>query len=256
MPKPGSGGVTAGHYAQKQLLSRSRLVRWSHGGRFAMAQSLVAPFAGRLLLDYGCGDGTFLSIVHGQFPQAVGVDIAADQIDDCRQRFSNLPGISFLTTDRLNNPEHHGRYDVVVCMEVLEHCPDDVQGVVLDRIASVIAPGGTLVISVPIEIGAPLIAKQTARALMAVTGMSEYSHRERYRAGELARMVFADEHTAIPRPEYEGASSRFTGHKGFNWRRLERAIEQRFAIDRRLFSPMPMLGSWLNSQVWFVCRTR
>jgi 2-polyprenyl-3-methyl-5-hydroxy-6-metoxy-1,4-benzoquinol methylase len=256
MPKPESGGVTAGHYAQKQLLSPSRLVRWSHGGRFATAQSLVAPFAGRRLLDYGCGDGTFLALVHEQFPHAVGADIAADQVDDCRRRFAALRGISFLTTDRLNDPEHQRRYDVVACMEVLEHCPDDVQGAVLDQIADVIAPNGAIVISVPIEIGPPLIAKQTARALMAVTGMSEYAYRERYRPGELARMVLATEHTAIARPEYEGKHSRFTGHKGFNWRRLHRSLEQRFAIERRLFSPMPTLGSWLNSQVWFVCRMR
>jgi 2-polyprenyl-3-methyl-5-hydroxy-6-metoxy-1,4-benzoquinol methylase len=255
MRKPDSGGVTAGHYAQKQLLSRSRLVRWSHGGRFAMARSLVAPFAGGKLLDYGCGDGTFLALVHEQFPHGVGVDVAADQISDCQRRFASLPGIAFQTTDRLNNAEHVRRYDVVVCMEVLEHCPDDIQGAVLDQIVNVAAPDGTVVISVPIEIGPPLAAKQAARALMAVTGMSEYAHRERYQPGELVRMVLASEHTAIPRPEYEGSGTRYTGHKGFNWRRLERSVERRLAIERRVFSPMPMLGSWLNSQVWFVCRT-
>jgi SAM-dependent methyltransferase len=251
--------VTPGHYAQKQLLSSSGLVRWSHGSRFRLARALVEPFAGRRLLDYGCGDGTFLALVHDLFPHALGVDVDAGQIADCARRFADAPGVSFLTTDRLADPAHAGRYDIVACMEVLEHCPDDIQTVVLDQMRDVTAAGGTVVISVPIEIGPTLAAKQAARGLIALGGLKEYSTRERYAPGELMRMVFAGPGTGFPREEYAGSDSsgrpsRFTGHKGFNWKTLERAIGDRFSIQRRLFSPMPLLGSLLNSQVWFVCR--
>lgn len=251
--------VAPGHYAQKQLLSPSGLVRWSHGSRFRLARELVAPLAGARLLDYGCGDGTFLALVHDLFPQALGVDVAAGQIADCARRFADAPGISFLTTDRLADPAHAGRYDIVACMEVLEHCPDDVQSVVLDQIRDVTAPGGTIVISVPIEIGPTLAAKQAARGLVALGGLKEYSSRERYAPAELMRMIFAGAGTQFPREEYAGSDSggrpsRFTGHKGFNWKKLETAVASRFAIERRLFSPLPLLGPLLNSQVWFVCR--
>jgi 2-polyprenyl-3-methyl-5-hydroxy-6-metoxy-1,4-benzoquinol methylase len=258
-PEP-PGSVIPGHYAKKQLLSSSGLVRWSHGSRFRLARELVAPLAGRRLLDYGCGDGTFLALVQDLFPSAVGADQAMDQIVDCRARFAGVPGISFLATDELNAASHRGRYDVVACMEVLEHCPDDIQRDVLDRIRTVTAPGGTLIVSVPIEIGPPLLAKQSARALIAMSGRSEYATRERYRAGELARLLCAGSTTTFPREEYstvvDGRVNRFTGHKGFNWRALEREIERRFTIERRLFSPLPILGAWLNSQVWFVCGGR
>ena len=251
--------VAPGHYAQKQLLSRSGLVRWSHGSRFRLARALVEPFAGRRLLDYGCGDATFLALVHDLFPQALGVDVDGAQIMDCAQRFADVPGVSFLTTDRLADATHAGRYDIVVCMEVLEHCPDDVQAGVLDRVRDVTTPGGTIVISVPIEIGPTLVAKQAARGLVARGGLTEYASRERYAPGELLRMTFAGVGTEFPREEYvgrdnNGRPSRFTGHKGFNWRKLQRAVEQRFIIERRLFSPMPLLGSLLNSQVWLICR--
>jgi 2-polyprenyl-3-methyl-5-hydroxy-6-metoxy-1,4-benzoquinol methylase len=222
-----------------------------------LARQLVAPFAGRRLLDYGCGDGTFLALVQDMFPEALGVDVAADQVADCARRFAGAPGIAFLPTSSLDDPRHLNRYDIVVCMEVLEHCPDDIQLSVLDEMLAVTTPGGTVVISVPIEIGPPLAAKQSARALVALGGLSEYASRERYRPGELARMLFAGADTAIPRVEYEAeAGSRFTGHKGFNWRRLQKTIERRFDVERRLFSPLPVLGAWLNSQVWFVCRKR
>jgi len=247
--------IQPGHYAQKQLLSPSGLVRWSHGSRFRLARELVAPFAGRRLLDYGCGDGTFLALVQDLFPAALGVDVAADQIADCARRFAGAPDIAFLSTDRLIDPEHRNRHEIVVCMEVLEHCPDDIQVTVLDQMFGATAPGGTVVISVPIEIGPPLLAKQSARALVALGGLSEYATRERYQPAELVRMLFAGPETAIPREEYQGnLGSRFTGHKGFNWRRLQRTIERRFDVKRRLFSPLPLLGAWLNSQVWFVCR--
>jgi 2-polyprenyl-3-methyl-5-hydroxy-6-metoxy-1,4-benzoquinol methylase len=255
--------VTAGHYAQKQLLSRSALVRWSHGSRFRLARELVTPHAGKRLLDYGCGDGTFLALVHDLFPYALGVDVASDQLDDCSQRFATVPGISFLSTDRLIGLPYVNQYEIVVCMEVLEHCPDDIQVSVLDQIQRVTAVGGTVIFSVPIEIGPPLVAKQCARALVALGGLSEYATRERYQTGELMRMVFANADTEIPREEFithidvEGEAprtSRFTGHKGFNWRRLQRLVEARFTVERRLFSPLPLLGAWLNSQVWLICK--
>ena len=236
-------------------------MRWSHGSRFRLARALVEPFAGKRLLDYGCGDGTFLALVHDLFPHALGVDVDAGQIADCARRFADVSGVSFLTANRLRDEAHASRYDVAVCMEVLEHCPDDVQIGVLDRLHDATATDGTIVISVPIEIGPTLVAKQAARGLVALGGLKEYASRERYAPGELMRMVFAGVGTQFPREEYlgsdaDGQPSRFTGHKGFNWRKLQRAVEHRFTIEQRLFSPMPLLGSFLNSQVWLVGRKR
>jgi hypothetical protein len=144
-------------------------------------------------------------------------------------------------------------------MEVLEHCPDDEQRRVLDEIGLVAAPEALIVISVPIEIGPSLLAKQLGRAMAAMRGLAEYAHRERYRPSEMARMLLAGSATHVPRPETvatlpDGRTLRFTGHKGFNWKRLAPEIGARFAVERVRCSPMPALGTVLNSQVWFVCR--
>jgi 2-polyprenyl-3-methyl-5-hydroxy-6-metoxy-1,4-benzoquinol methylase len=257
MPGRVNAAVTPGHYARKQLLSRSGLVAWSHTSRFELARRLVEPRAGGRLLDYGCGDGTFLARVADLFPSALGVDAAADQIEDCARRFAGVGGVRFAPADALAGDEHTAAYDVVVCMEVLEHCPEDLQGGVLDTMRRAAAPGGLVVISVPIEIGPSLIAKQAARALAAFRGLREYAQRERYRPDELVRMVFAGAGTRIPRPETtasleDGSTMRFTGHKGFNWKRLAVEIAARFHVDAVRFSPMPLCGALLNSQVWFV----
>ena len=91
--------------------------------------------------------------------------------------------------------------------------------------------------------------------------MSGYQDRERYTAGELARMVFAGAETAIERPVYEtrfpdGAPNRYHGHKGFNWRRLAERLRQRLHLRETRFSPVPVLGGCINSQAWFTCSPR
>jgi SAM-dependent methyltransferase len=226
-----------------------------------MARQLVSSRAGQRLLDYGCGDGTFVAQVRDLFPSVTAVDVSTSQLRDCTRRLAMLDGLTFAHVDRLDDATADEAFDVVTCMEVLEHCPDRIQIEVLDRIARVTAGDGLVVISAPMETGPSLAAKQLARSAVALRGLSEYANGDRYRAGEFARMLFARRHTVLPREEHQareddGRTFTFTGHKGFNWRRLEALLTAWFEIERRLFTPMPLLGAILNSQVWFVCRKR
>ena len=109
------------------------------------------------------------------------------------------------------------------------------------------------IISVPIEIGVPLIAKQAIRTIAGWRGLGDYKWTEKYTFSELLKMLFAGEGTSIGRPVYGDAFS-FHGHKGFNWLLLEKQIHQRFRIKVKLFTPISFLGGYLNSQVWFVCK--
>ena len=123
MPSPDV--LAGGHYARKQIFSRNRLVAWSHTRRFAVARQLVSPYAGRRLLDYGSGDGTFLAMVHDLFPSALGVDIEPAQVRECADRLSSLTGLTFATTDAIGQAHYSGEFQVVTCMKVLEHCPEE-----------------------------------------------------------------------------------------------------------------------------------
>jgi 2-polyprenyl-3-methyl-5-hydroxy-6-metoxy-1,4-benzoquinol methylase len=257
-PQPPSSPTpeTAGHYARKQIYCPSRVVAWSHGRRFRLAARLAGEGGGGRLLDYGCGDGTFVALVHDRFAAAVGADVDAGQIVDCRRRLADLPNARFLVASMLDGAEHAAAYDVVTCMEVLEHTTDDERRRVLGALGRFVRPGGRIVISVPIEIGPALAAKQFFRALAAWRGHGDYRHRETYTPRELAAAVLG--RTGLARAVYtvEGAGGRSTwcGHKGFDWRVLARELRERFVVERRLFSPMPLAGPLLNSQAWFVCR--
>jgi 2-polyprenyl-3-methyl-5-hydroxy-6-metoxy-1,4-benzoquinol methylase len=250
-----------GHYARKQIFSRNAIVAWSHRRRFALARELASAGAGGALLDYGCGDGTFVGLAHDLFRETVGADVDAGQVRDCKRRLSALANVQFASIEALRDPRHTDHYDAVVCMEVLEHCPSDIQPIVLADLDRMVRPHGVVVVSVPIEIGPTLAVKQMVRAGAAATGLSEYATRERYRVSEFVRMVLAGETSQIERPatvtiNAQGDTVRFHGHKGFNWRTLARLVEQTFVIERRLYSPVPLTGRWLNSQVWLVCRKR
>jgi 2-polyprenyl-3-methyl-5-hydroxy-6-metoxy-1,4-benzoquinol methylase len=253
-----SDPLASGDYARKQIYCPSRVVAWSHGSRFRLAARLASVAAGGRLLDYGCGDGTFMALTHGTFAEAVGADIDAKQLAECARRLADLPGLVFVQTADLYGPQHDRAYEVVTCMEVLEHCVDAERVRVLDHLRGLMAPGGHLVISVPIEIGPSLAGKQFFRAVAAWRGHGDYQYRETYSprellAATLARPNLARAHHHVDTPS---GTIEYCGHKGFDWRILEREIQERFVVQRRLFTPLGPLGPLLNSQVWFVCKPR
>lgn len=217
------------------------------------------PHAGGRLLDYGCGDGTFLAMVHDLFPAAVGTDADVEQLTAAAGRLQSLASVAFLPPAALG-PSHNASYDVVTCMEVLEHCTAGVRGEVLADLRRLMAPGGRVVLSVPIEIGPSLPAKQIARRFAGWRGLGDYRHVERYGLRELLTMTLAGPETAIERPLYtnrdDNGEYAYHGHKGFNWHALERELTELFVVEERRCSPMPWLGTLLNSQLWMVCRSR
>jgi SAM-dependent methyltransferase len=247
--------LRSGDYARKQLYCPSAVVRWSHGSRFELARRLAAARAGGRVLDYGCGDGTFVAMVHGDFREAVGWDVDPGQIGECRRRLGQLPGVRFEVVPNAvtSHPAASG-WDVVTCMEVLEHCLDAERRRVLDRLASLVRADGLVLISVPIEIGPSVAGKQLFRAIAGLRNAGDYRHRERYSPFEMLQSMLG---RRVRRVSFEGRGAdgpyRYHGHKGFDYRELAREIAERFTIRERLFSPMPWLGPILNSQVWFVC---
>jgi SAM-dependent methyltransferase len=193
-------------------------------------------------------------MVHDGFAEARGIDVEPDQIAACRARLGDLPGVSFAMTRDLGASDSAG-WTVVTCMEVLEHCLEPERRRILSELGRLCAPGGLIVVSVPIETGPSVLGKQLVRAAAGRRGLGDYAHRERYSPREMLRAAAG---LAVPRVAYEGHGAdgpfSYYGHKGFEWRDVQREIAERLSIERRTFSPLPWAGSVLNSQVWFICR--
>jgi SAM-dependent methyltransferase len=250
--------VQSGYYAQKQVFSRSRLISASHKARFATGLALAREIGGARVLDHGCGDGTFLALLldgESATREAVGTEIDAHIVDDCRRRFGAHDELSFALTSELERPGHEGQFDTVYCMEVLEHVIDP--GQELDKMARWLAPGGTLLVSVPIEIGFPVVVKQIVRRVAGWRGVGHYPGTMGYSPVEMLRSIVAGERQHVVRPVHHRPDGlAFHDHKGFNWRALRAAIRQRFDLVRETTSPVGWLGPQLGTQRWFIARKR
>ena len=250
-----TAAVEDGHYYRDQIGSSNKVIAWSHTSRFMKALSLLDA-AESSILDYGCGDGTFLAMAADQVKAAHGSDIDANQIEGCRERFANLANVSFSVIGDLADPKCDGSFDVVTCQETLEHCTEEIVEIVLADLARLVAPTGRVIISVPIEIGPSFVLKQSIRALAARMGNSSYHMMERYSAKDAAKMVFAGRSTVVERPLYKVDGAEGYSHFGFNWRALRERVAHHLELERTEFTPLPQLGGLVSSQAWMLCRPR
>jgi SAM-dependent methyltransferase len=255
---PADAALRDGHYAAKQIFCKDRLIAWSHRRRFDVGLRLARRFAGKRLLDYGCGDGTFLALLAAGSDRpafAVGAELDDAQVNDCRARLAHLPHVSFEKIAALDAPQYDGAFDGVVCMEVLEHVV--AVDAVIDRLARLLARHGTLLVSVPVETGVPLLLKQMARRIAGWRGIGDYPGTSPYTIREYVASVFAGSAPHIARPIYDADGKMpFHDHKGFNWRALCDRLARRFVIDDTVASPLPLLGARLATQVWFVAHKK
>jgi SAM-dependent methyltransferase len=115
---------------------------------FAIAQELgfyyTSPqwLRARTVLDIGCGNGYYLHQLAARFPDKAytGIDISPELIA-VAEREVLAPNI---TVERGDPVSHGGTYDFVVMRLLLQHL-DDVPDV-LDRVAQLVAPGGSALI--------------------------------------------------------------------------------------------------------------
>lgn len=248
-----SNAVREGHYARKQIFCRDWLISWSHRSRFEIGLELAREFAGKRVLDYGCGDGTFLGMLMASSAapaEAVGVEVDGAVVEDCRQRLGQQ-GMRFIKLDELDASHPDGMFDGIICMEVLEHMLE--VDSILETFERMLAPNGKVLISVPVETGLPLLVKQTMRRIAGWRGVADYPGTSSYTLGEYWASLFADSKKQIERPIHGGADGHgIHDHKGFNWMAFRELLSRRFRIERMLSSPITWLTPHLASQVWFI----
>lgn len=99
------------------------------------------------VLDVGCGGGLLAESLARAGAQVTGIDLAPGMIDVARLHASAQElTIDYQLVDVATcAAENAGRFDVVTCMEMLEHLPDP--GSVFPAFAGLLKPGGSLFVS-------------------------------------------------------------------------------------------------------------
>jgi ubiquinone/menaquinone biosynthesis C-methylase UbiE len=99
---------------------------------------------GMRALDLGCGVGHILSILPSGFKK-VGVDYSLSSLKLARRHLPEPDSLVNASGQLL--PFDDSTFDLVTCLEVLEHLEDDEKAV--SEISRVLKPGGYLIASVP-----------------------------------------------------------------------------------------------------------
>lgn len=258
MNKTNSNDVLkSGTYAAKQIFSSCNILRWSHQARFKKALSSVSHLNAKSIMDYGCGDGTFLYFVNELFELKVGMEIDPTNLNNLTKRFHELSGYQFVHV----NTNLEQKFDIVTCFEVLEHCTDqDIDKILGTFLKANCKEDGHVIISVPKETGLTMIGKQLVRRILAFQKSGTYEYSEWYTLKEFFQMLFATELTQINRNFHEigieDEKYSICGHKGFNWKMLKHKISAHFIIEKIEFSPQLLPFGLISSQVWFICRPK
>lgn len=103
----------------------------------------LAPLKGKRVLDIGCGGGILADAMARQGAQVLGIDLAtkALKVAQLHALEAKTEGVQYreISAEALALEDPAG-FDVVTCMEMLEHVPDPSS--VVRACASLVKPGG------------------------------------------------------------------------------------------------------------------
>ncbi|GAB6182253.1 class I SAM-dependent methyltransferase [Desulfotomaculum defluvii] len=144
---------------------------WWYKGRREIIGKLLLPFLTRQsnILDAGCGAGGTMEYM-SKYGSVVGVDISQEMVEHCR----NI-GLAAYCESIDNLPFENQSFDLVLCLDVLEHLPNEQSA--LKELIRVVRPGGILTFSVP--------------AFSWLWGKHDdlNNHYRRYNRGELIKLI-------------------------------------------------------------------
>lgn len=147
---------------------------------------------GRKILDVGCGGGLLSEAMAQRGADVTGLDLGKEtlQVADLHAAGSGL-SIRYLCESAEAHARHSaGAYDVVTCMEMLEHVPDP-DGV-LRALCSLVKPGGDVFVStLNRNLKSFLLAIVGAEYVMALLERGTHTYERFIRPSELARWARA-----------------------------------------------------------------
>ena len=233
-------------YADITFYDQNPVKRWLQQRRLTDAIRLTAHFQNiNVVLDFGAGNGELSKRVIGFFPQALIIcyEPTANLLAEAKKNAEQFQQIRFVTDMATVNKES---VDLLYCLEVFEHLPKGEMEAAFSLISSVLRNGGIAVIGVPIEIHLPALYKGMFRMTRRYGDFDA-------RPGNVLRATAGFLPQCRPVSEIAEGWRYHPHHLGFDYRRFRELLKNKpFMILKQSASPMPILGAWINPEIYFI----
>ena len=227
-------------YEDNTINSANPLARFAHRSRYGFSLSMIEGRNNINLLDFGCGDGTFLSNASNK--ENTNTYVGFEPYMESIIKEKNIK-IYSNWNDIKNVVIKNGKFDVVTCFEVMEHFSEERQKTALENIKEILKEDGNLIISVPIEKGLPVIPKNLRRIAISYKGNEKI-----YTFKNIVYSLFGIKSESLNSIRI---GNDYLSHMGFYFTDLEALLKKYFKIESINYSPFPIFPYFFNSQVFY-----
>ena len=174
-------GVLAKRFASQEYVTGNNAEVWreyawreiQRGREIVRTVRQVTALRGKRVLDVGSGYGGMLIAMAEQGANVTGIEIDAERARMGQLRLQDLKmDVLYLEGD-ICEPgiaEKLGRFDVVICQDVLEHVMDPKK--VIDSLCAMMKPGSVIYVQIPNKYGIEQLMKDHHYALTGITALS------------------------------------------------------------------------------------
>lgn len=130
------------------------MIPWPHYERSPWKQGLMARYKfcqlyarGKRVLDIPCGVGWGTSLLR-QTARLVGVDLSEEAIEYARSHYRDKA--DFVVGSMEHLPFDDGPFDLIICLEGIEHVPVELAERFTQEAARVLSPSGRIILTNPL----------------------------------------------------------------------------------------------------------
>ena len=219
------------------LFPKLKITNYFHWLTLKHAVSLIKP-SGGLVMEIGCGEGYLMPTLSKYFDRVVAIDNSERMLNLAKCNFS-FPNITYLLCD-ITSSEHlklisRGKYGWIICLEVLEHIYQ--WKVALNNIINLMGAEGKVLLSMPVEVGLPLLVKEIGRTIF-------YGRSSNWGVVNFIKKLFESKRS-IPRSDYRS-------HMGFDYREVIHFLYKLPSINIDYISFFPVNLRYLGLRVYVI----